>query len=241
MAKIKLILTLIVFFISFTAEAKNFKNAYISFEMIDNWTCSPSQTEWVCRSQDPKEAREAVIVLTAKEKGPSDSFDLYQSHVNSPISTNSRSAGPLVSRVVYQAQQNRYNDQTWLDSLHQDSEVKNFFTRYLATIKDPIAILVTFSAHNSVYAKYSGQFMNTIKSLRVIAANDILRNSDARVRPGNGEIFGGAGNGIPTDMLGSDDSQSKKGFLTKETLMGLGILIFAILLYAGYKLYSKKD
>ena len=129
----------IIFLFCMDLHAKNFKNAYISFDMIDNWTCAPSQTEWVCRSQDPKESKEAVIVLTAKEKGPTDSFDQYKSHVNSPISSNGR-GGPLTSRVVYQAQQNRYNDQTWLDSLHQDSEVKNFFTRYLATIKEPIAI-----------------------------------------------------------------------------------------------------
>ena len=240
MTTLKKITAFFIFLFYMDVHAKNFKNAYISFDMIDNWTCAPSQTEWVCRSQDPKESKEAVIVLTAKEKGPTDSFDQYQSHVNSPISSNGR-GGPLTSRVVYQAQQNRYNDQTWLDSLHQDSEVKNFFTRYLATIKEPIAILVTFSAHNSVYAKYSGHFMNTIKSLRVIASNDILKSSEARVRPGNGEIFGQGASGIPPDMLGEDDTQNKKSFLTKETLLGLGILILAILLYAGYKLYSKKN
>ncbi|MGZ3690138.1 MAG: hypothetical protein ACXVAX_01460, partial [Pseudobdellovibrio sp.] len=79
------ILTICLF--SFNAQSRTFKNAYISFDMQDNWKCNLEQTEWVCRSEDPQEAKEAVIILTAKEKGPTDSFPQYESHMNEPITT----------------------------------------------------------------------------------------------------------------------------------------------------------
>ncbi len=239
-----LFILFIALFTSLNSQSRTFKNAYISFEILDTWNCRLEQTEWVCRSEDPQEAKEAVIILTAKEKGPTDLFPLYENHMNATITSTSKSGVSLTSTVVYKSQQNRYNDQPWLDGLHRDSEVKNYFTRYLATIKDQIAILVTFSAHNKYYAKHSGHFMNTIKSLRVIASKDLLSRPDLGPIRGAGETLGaGIGQAMPADLLGADDtgSESKKGFLKNETLMGLGILILAILLYIGYKVYSKKN
>jgi hypothetical protein len=232
----------IALFISGSLQARTFKNAYISFEILDTWKCSLEQTEWVCRAEDPQEAKEAVIILTAKEKGPTDSFPLYENHMNSSISSTSKSGVTLNSTVVYKAQQNRYNDQPWLDSLHRDSEVKNYFTRYLATIKDQIAILVTFSAHNKYYAKHSGHFMNTIKSLRVIASKDLLSRPDLAPLRGSGEMLGvGIGQAMPTDLLAAEDpgSESKKSFLKNETIMGLGLLALAVFLYIAFKIYQK--
>lgn len=225
------------------STARTFKNAYISFEMLDTWKCQLEQTEWVCRSDDPQEAKEAVIILTAKEKGPTDSFPLYENHMNSSITTTSKSGSTLTSAVVYKAQTQRYNDQPWLDGLHRDSEVQNYFTRYLATIKDQIAILVTFSAHNKYYAKHSGNFTNTIKSLRVIASKDLLSRPDLGPLRGSGETLGaGIGQAMPADLLSAEDGgpqQTKKGLLQNEKLLGFGLLILAILLYIGYRIYKK--
>ena len=84
---IRLILISFLFVFSAQAYGRTFKNAYISFEMLDNWKCQLEQTEWVCRAEDPQESKEAVIILTAKEKGPTDTFELYQNHMSSPITT----------------------------------------------------------------------------------------------------------------------------------------------------------
>ncbi|RYZ85297.1 MAG: outer membrane protein assembly factor, partial [Proteobacteria bacterium] len=51
---------------------------------------------------------------------------------------------------------------------HLSSEVQNYFTRYLASIKGRIAVLVTFSAHKQFYTKYSQDFFKAVSTLRVI-------------------------------------------------------------------------
>lgn len=230
--------------ISFNAQSRTFKNAYISFEMQDNWKCNLEQTEWVCRAEDPQEAKEAVIILTAKEKGPTDSFPQYESHLNNPISTVTRAGIALTSSPKYKARNQRINDQPWLDGLHQDSEVQNYLTRYMATIKDQIAILVTFSAHNKLYAKHSANFDKTIQTLRVIATKDLLNRPDLGPLRGSSEILGGGvGNAMPSDLLAQEEigaEGGKKGLFQNKTLWGLGLLIVAVLLYIIAKLAKKR-
>ena len=53
--------------------------------------------------------------------------------------------------------------------MHLGSEIPHYYTRYLATLKGNIAVLVTFSAHKLFYSKYSSEFFRAIKSLRVLA------------------------------------------------------------------------
>jgi hypothetical protein len=222
-----------------TAEAKIFKNAYISFEMPDSWDCKAQTPQWTCRSTDPTEAREAAIILVAKEVGPTDTFPLYEAHMNTPQTVSYKNGTTLNSRVVYKAQQNRYNNQTWLDGLHQDGEVKHYFTRYLATIKGPIAVLVTFSAHNRFYSKYSPSFINTINSLKIIEPKNFLQKADGR--PGANEFVGNPNVGNGMDIIGDDSGILAGSENGNEKLLGIGILILAIVGYIAYRYFAKRN
>ncbi len=233
----------LIFFFPTLGFSRTFKNAYISFEMLDNWKCNLEQTEWVCRAEDPQEAKEAVIILTAKEKGPTDTFPLYESHMSNPIVSQNKAGGTMTSNIVYKSTQLKVNDQPWLDALHGNSEVQNYLTRYVATIKDQIAILVTFSAHNKYFSKHSANFANTIKSLRVIASKDLLSRPDLGPIRGSNEQFGwGKGEGMQADLLASDDtgSQQQKGLLANKSVLGFLILLLALVGYIVLRIYQKK-
>jgi hypothetical protein len=224
------------------AEAKMFRNAYITFEMQDNWDCKLEQIEWVCRSSDPIEGKEAVIVVTAKEKGPTDEFSIYQNHMDNPVQSVSKSGITLNSTVKYKSRSLKINDHPWLDGLHSDSEIQNYFTRYLATVKENIAILVTFSAHNRFYSKHSPNFDKTIQTLRIIATQDFLKSIDS----GKGSFNEFAGGNSDLGMLMANDNESgaSGGFLknlmqNKLLFWGGSLLIIALALFIGLKLYQK--
>jgi hypothetical protein len=223
------------------AHAKSFKNAYIAFDMQDNWKCELEQTEWVCRAEDPQEAKEAVIILTAKEKGPTDSFPLYETHLNTPINTVSRNGEVMASILKYKAVKAKINDHYWIDSLHQNSEVKNYFTRYMGTIKDQIAILVTFSAHNKYYAKHSGNFDKTIRSLRVVGANEIHK-----FLASEGQFFGNEKFGRPagaTEILAGPNeiSRSPASYIyDRKKELALKGLYLIVLIFLISKVMSRK-
>lgn len=221
------------------AHAKNFKNAYISFDMPDSWDCKAQAPEWVCRSTDPVEAKQAVIILTAKEIGPTDTFPLYEAHLNTSQTVRFKNGTTLNSRVVYKSQYNRYNNQTWIDGLHQDGEVKHYYTRYLATLKGPIAVLVTFSAHNKHYAKYSPSFINTIKSMNIVEPKNFLQRNENR--PSGNEFVGNPNVGSGMDVIGDESPLTNLGGSGSEKMLGIAILIAAIIGYFGYRFYTKRN
>lgn len=232
--------------ISLDAHARTFKNAYISFEILDDWKCKLEQTEWVCRAEDPQTSREAVIILTAKEKGPTDNFSIYQDHMSKPMSLVTKTGASLNSTVTMPPREELINDQKWLDGLHTNSEVPNYYTRYLATIKDQIAILVTFSVHNKYYSKHRSHFMDTVRSLRVIATKDLLANPGMGPIRGAGESLGsGIGSAMPSDLLAASDDegaadQGSGGILNNPMVQGGLLILFLLLAYIGIKIYQKK-
>lgn len=167
-------------------SAKTFRNAYISFELPDAWNCKLEHTEWVCRSEIERQNKEAIIILTAKEVGPTDSLEQYLDHLSRIQATAYRGAGGANSRVIYKPKKAQINDQVWIDGLHLGSEVPNYFTRYLATVKDRIAVLVTLSAHKDFYTQYSPQFFKAVESLRVIATSQMLNRPEVGSATGPG-------------------------------------------------------
>lgn len=235
--KLQIIASLSLILLSFSAHAKVFRNAYISFEMPETWKCNLEQTEWVCRSEQNKESKEAIIILTAKEVGPTDTFPLYETHLNTPITINAKGVSQS-SKVVYKAKTVQINDQNWIDSLHMSSEVPNYFTRYVATIKDKIAILVTFSAHKQFYTKYSQDFFKAVMSLRVIATKDIRSRPDlGPIRPDSGTLGGPIGSAMPADMYQSENTE-KGGH--KNLLLAGAILLAALGVFIFLKSKRKK-
>lgn len=232
--KYRLFVSLSFILLSFSAHAKVFRNAYISFEMPETWKCNLEQTEWVCRSEQTKESKEAIIILTAKEVGPTDTFALYESHMNTPPTAE--------SKIVYKTKSVQINDQPWVDSLQLGSEVPNYFTRYLATIKDKIAILVTFSAHKQYYTKYSQDFFKAVMSLRVIASKNLLAKPDlGPIRPGSETLGAPIGSAMPAEMLQSEGPDvANKGKDNKKKLLLAGALILAALGAAIFLRAQKK-
>jgi len=219
-----------------SVQAKTFRNAYISFELPPNWNCSLEQTEWVCRSESNKESKEAIIILTAKEVGPTDSIQLYEQHLNTPITLNLKAGGAAPSKIVYKSKTVQINDQPWIDGLHLGSEVQNYFTRYLASIKGRIAVLVTFSAHKQYYTKYSQDFFKAVMSLRVIETKNLGNNPDqGPIRPGGGTLGPGSfQNAMPLDMVNPDENAGKGS--NKTMLLAIALILAA----AGAYIFIKK-
>jgi hypothetical protein len=237
----KILLVIFVTGLSMTAQAKIFRNAYVSFELPESWKCVLEHTEWVCRSIDTVPSKEAIIILTAKEVGPTDSFSLYTSYLEKPLSNGAKTAG-IPSKIIYAPKQIVYNDHPWIDALHLSSEVPNYFTRYLATIKEKIAVLVTFSAHKDHYTKYSNDFFKAVQSLRVIAAKNLLAQPES-LRPGSDLLGSGISKAMPGDMEGSDiiaPPSNGRSSKTKAILFLFAILLTAGALFALLRLKKRK-
>jgi hypothetical protein len=221
-------LLLAAVFVCGTAEAKRFRNAYVSFELPPNWNCKLEGSEWVCENDFSAKTKEAIIILTAKEVGPTDTLPAYLAHLQTPRTLSGRGGAPTKSKIIH-VKERMIANQLWIDGLHEGSEVGPYFTRYLATIKDRIAILVTFSAHKQHYTKYSGDFIKAVESLRVVATKDTLGDRGGPSGTGSPETIGAPiGQNIPTyDSEGLPGEAGQRGFIGKVMTWGLIALILA--------------
>lgn len=220
----------IVFLLSSLAQAKVFRNAYISFEISDHWDCMLENTEWVCSSRYKEEAREAIIILTAKEAGPQDSLAAYDTHLKSPRNYPAPPSNKMITSQVIHVQQRQYQDHLWIDGMHLSSEIPNYYTRYLATVKEGLGILVTFSAYKTQYTKYVTDFNKAIQSLRVVATKGLTNQNPSVVplRPKNETIGPGLGFNLPSDMMNEELANENSVGSKKETLIGLILLVVGI-------------
>lgn len=230
------------FLFSQTADAKLFRNSFVSFELPNQWDCQLTDTEWVCRFNNPTQStsKEAVIILTAKEVGPVDNLQAYETYLKSPKQVASALGTPMRSQVVNVVQR-QINGHPWVDGMHINSEVRDYYTRYVATVKDRIAVLVTYSAHRAAYARYSADFFRSVQSLRVLSTKGLI-NSQSMANSGSGlgnGTLGVGGGGLISADMGEEFPEEGSGGGGNATSMILGI---AVILAAGgiYLLMKRK-
>jgi hypothetical protein len=163
--------------------AAKFTNQFTEFEMPPQWQCSLEGAEWVCQSNNDAKKRDAIIVLAAKLKGDQDSLDQYLNYLKAAKTYTSVQGKPVKSDPKY-AKTANLNGHPWVDSLHLESEIPGFFTRYLATVKQDIGVLVTYSVNKAKYQQYQGDFDTMIKTLKVFR-----KPGGVNIGPAGGNIF----------------------------------------------------
>ena len=149
------------------AGAKKFATSYVSFDLLNNWHCFSEGTEWICVNKMKTKSTEATIILTAKQKGPSDTLDQYMKYLKETRKIKTR-GGKTGNSRVFHVKKRSIQQHQWVDGFHSASEIPNYYTRYLVTTKGSLAVLVTYSAHKDHYTKYASDFASSINSLRVL-------------------------------------------------------------------------
>jgi hypothetical protein len=142
-----------------------FRSPYFEFELPANWRCVQKGKDAVCRFGKPPSS--AIIILTTKERGPTDSIDTYIEHLSKPISRQAMDGRPAGKSKVISFGTNWIGGRSWTTAQHLDSEVENFYTDYCITMTASLAILVTFSVHKNSTDVFRSEFNGMIKSLKV--------------------------------------------------------------------------
>lgn len=192
-----------------TAHAAKFANQFVEFELPNGWVCLLEGAEWVCQNQqEPAKKKDAIIILAAKIQGDQDTLDQYLAYLKNPKSYTSPQGKSVTSEVRY-AQNKTIGEQAWVDSLHLESEISGFYTRYLATVKDGIGVLVTYSVNKNKYQEYSAMFEAMVKSLKAFR-----RDGGLNAAPANSNLFNNAKVALSNDTVfgsieGAEDAKPK--------------------------------
>jgi hypothetical protein len=224
------------------AHAAKFANQFVEFELPAGWVCLLEGAEWVCQNQqDPSKKKDAIIVLAAKIQGDQDSLDQYLNYLKNPKTYTTPQGKNVTSEVRY-ARNNTIGDQSWVDSLHLESEITGFFTRYLATVKDGIGVLVTYSVNKNKYQDYSSMFDEMVKSLKAFRKEGGLNIAGA-----SADLFKTKGTGnLSSDTVfgniqGSEEAKPAKAanLLDDPMVFYGGIALVALVLLMVLKKLKK--
>lgn len=214
------------------AEAKIFQNSYVSFEIADNWTCLQEGVAWTCTPLDPVQSKEAVIVLAAKIAGPEDTLPGFLTFLKQPKKITTKVGTPMPSQVMY-AQNRMVSAQTWVQAQHLGSEIQDFYTLYLATVKNQLAILVSFSAERNHYQLYNPIFDKAIKTIKIIAGDQLLFPKN---KPGtNSDVIGIQ---VPTSPLLGEDMMPPPERKPSKSRNFYVVLIGALLVVGGAYIFA---
>ena len=226
------------------AHAKRFVGQYTEFELPPGWQCRLEGAEWVCQSLNKDRQKEAIIIFTAKIRSKEDGYEPYLSYLKKAKTfTLPGSGGTQISEAKY-AKFVTINNHRWVDALHLASEVPGFYTRYLATVKADLAVVITFSVSKEHYSNYQQIFDNIIKTLRVFRKNQ-APSSQLKLKKREEDLFKRRdqnwidGSGEPPDISLQQTvpqrTADKPGFNFLLWLIVAGVIAFAII-----KLRKKK-
>lgn len=233
MKKIYLLLLVLGTFTSANSFAKTFANQFVEFQLPEKWECALDGTEWVCQSTDEQKKRDAIIVLAAKiKKAGMDELPVYKAHLEKAQQYQALSGESVTSEPRY-VKELDIKGKTWIDALHLQSEIPDFYTRYLATVEADLGILVTFSVRKDKFDEYAPDIEAMVKSLLAFRKPGTLNDPGAGVKPEDGGVIfnapgtGKAPGGAPASSGGEAGS--------------LALLLLLVAGGVGFVIWKKKQ
>lgn len=183
------------------------ETAYVSFDHPDGWRCELSQGVWICQNTAEPERRESVVLSIATMATEWDTLDNYVKYLSEPRTLKEENGKTIRSKVTY-ARKRNIGGVMWVDSLQHNSELPGFWSRYVATVQNKLAILITYIVSDDNYTKMAPQFERMISSLKPRADFDL----NVASKQGDGPIPGSTKLGPLTKSILADrlNTQRKK-------------------------------
>lgn len=154
-----------VFFLASSSpvSAEVFESRFLRFSLPEGWKCDQEGTEFVCEPVHPKGHKVSmIIILAAKYQGDFDTLPNYMEYLRKNKSVTGGSSLTVEPKI-----DDDIGGLSWVEATHYESELKGFYTTYLATATQGLAVLVTFSASKDNYPQFRDMIRPCIQSLEI--------------------------------------------------------------------------
>ncbi|MBI2609522.1 MAG: hypothetical protein HYW47_08030 [Deltaproteobacteria bacterium] len=163
------IVTLTSAFLFTSAWGKEWGTEYVKFELPETWKCHIDGSEYTCFPEDATKRKDALIVTAAKlQDKKEDTYEKYYDYLKKPKKIRGLQGEEITSKV-HIIKYVTINDIKWIDSLHESSELSQYYTRYLATIHKGIVVVLAYSTSVEKNVLYIKDLRELVKSLKVTA------------------------------------------------------------------------
>jgi|688.fasta_scaffold70912_2 hypothetical protein len=203
------------------------QTTYLSFEEPPGWSCELAQGVYICQAPNEPDRSEALILVFGAPSTEWDSFESYEKYLGQPKTLLDESGNSISSTVTYVRRRN-INGFNWVDSLQENSELPGFWSRYVATVQKPLAILVTYVVSSERYHELAPAFERMVASLKPVSDFKFSTPNSDLVTPGN-ELGGVLKNQIEK-RLQKKTAELQKPIETPNTKMPILVAVLGVLL-----------
>lgn len=171
------IISIILLQIAFpiTLFAARFETSYLTIDLPKDWQCLRNDSVWSCRNTIEPIKKQMLLVMTAKKAGTSDTSAGYFQLLSQPKIMRTQKNNMVQSKVLW-IKNTPIAQDTWVFALHENSEVENFYTYYLATSKDRVGVVVALNVHKDSYKSHEKLIQSLLYSIRLKDLNTISKN-----------------------------------------------------------------
>lgn len=225
------ILFLLSPFLQDKVQAKVLETSYLTAKIPDHWDCHLANQQWVCRSQVKGYGSRVVASFVAKRASPEESIENFLTHFKSPKSIASKSGRSVVSKVV-SVNKVTVNNVGWVQAVHFQGEVPNYYTYYMATVHKGVAVAIQFSSHKDVFKTMKPYFTRVVFSLRLKEMEDFPPVHAAPIAMG-----------LPSSVQVTDSSSiAEEAHDSKAKMRSLTMIIVFVVITALFLviLFSRK-
>jgi hypothetical protein len=225
-------------FVSSISEAKRFQTEFVSLDLPTNWDCKKEEIDWVCQSDNLAERSEALVIIVTKAVNEvDDSLEKYKEVLGQTRPMRDLLGNSYTSEVRY-VNEKDIRGHLWIDSLQLGPEIPGFYSRYVASIEDKVAALITYSVAQSVYPKYAQTLDAMIDSMEIKFDSKAFEDALA-TRPGSLIGKGRSSSQRLAPTLEGTSTQTSSASEGMDTGQIAGILIAAGAV--GYLIWKRKQ
>lgn len=208
------------------------QTAYVKFDHPEGWKCELAEGVWICQSTLNPDRRESLVMSIAALASEWDSIENFEEYLKQPRELQGESS--ISSEISYTRRRN-INGHIWIDSLQHNSELPGFWTRYLATVNQKLAVLITYIVSDEHYSKLAPQFERMVVSLALV--NDAGGTTPSQ--QGENALPGPEKLGISTDLLRSR-LNVKMGEPPPPSSTPVLVLLFVLAAAAAFIVWRRK-
>ena len=147
-------------------ESKLLETDYLTTQVPKNWNCQLDNTKWLCRSKDPKYKSRMLVSIAAKQSSPEESLKNFLSYFGATKTATSQEGRTIISKVL-SAKPVYVNNIEWVEAVHFEGEVPNYYTHYMTTLYGGVTILLRLSAHKDLFESMKPIFTSIILNTRL--------------------------------------------------------------------------
>lgn len=154
---------------NFVFAEQEYKTSYLKFNSDILLNCVPTKLgTTICVANTPEHKENILITFGSKIPGPKDNLKDYKTHLKK-AQTNRTPAGKEFKSHISFLKESKIDNTNWVDALHKSGELEQYFTRYLATVHNGVAVVFAVTIVEDKYKKYSLWLKKLVASLKVLA------------------------------------------------------------------------